>query len=52
MAKSPSEDHAAVSVVVVAAVRVSATDVEDGNASPWHPEGKYASDVLFGVVSS
>lgn len=52
MAQFPSGDYAAVAVVVAAAVTARATDVEDGNAPPWRPEDKYASDVLFGVASS
>ena len=37
VSKFPSEDHAAVSAAE-AAVLASATEVEDTNAPPWHPD--------------
>ena len=48
----PSEEHAAVSVVVAAAVLARATEAEDGNAPPWLPDDEYTSEVLFDVISS
>ena len=30
----------------------SATEAEDGNAPPWHPDDKYTSEVLFDVINS
>ena len=35
-----------------AAVLASATEAEDGNAPPWHPDDKYTSEVLFDVINS
>ena len=52
MAKFPSEDHAAVSEAVAAAVLPSATEGEDGNAPPWCPDDEYTSEALFDVTSS
>ena len=52
VAKFPSEDHAAVSEAVAAAVLPSATEGEDGNAPPWCPDDEYTSEVLFDVMSS
>ena len=52
MSEFPSEDHAAVSAVVAAAMLASATKMEDGNAPPWRPDDEYASEVLFDVISS
>ena len=51
-AKFPSEDHAAVSTAVAAAVLASATKVEDGNASPRRPDYEHTSEVLFDTISS
>ena len=52
MVKFPSEDHTAVSAAVAAAVLVSATEAEDGNAPLWRPDDEYTSEVLFDVISS
>ena len=42
----PSEDHTAVAAAVAATALASATEVEDGSAPPWRPEGNHASQVL------
>ena len=52
MAVFPSEEHAAVSVVVAAAVLARATEAEVGNGPPWLPDDEYTSEVLFDVISS
>ena len=49
--KFPPENHAAVSAAATAAL-ASVTEVEDGNAPPWRPDGEYASEVLFDVINS
>lgn len=51
-ANFPSEDHTAVVATPVNAVVKSATEIEDENALPWHPDDEYASKVLFDVISS
>ena len=53
VAKLSSEDQAAVSTAATAAaVLASATNVDEGNALPWHPDDEYAAEVLFDVISS
>ena len=52
VAKAPSQGHAAVSATAAAAVLVSATEAEDGNASPWRPDNEHTFKVLFDVISS
>ena len=51
VAKFPSEDQAAVSVAADAAL-ANATEGEDGNSPPWHPNDECFSVVIFDVISS
>ena len=53
MAKSPPEDHIAVSVAPAIAVLASATEIEDANkCSKWRPGDECAFEALFHVISS
>lgn len=52
MAKLTLEGHTAVSVVAVAAVLAGATEVAHSYAPPWCPDDKYASQLLFDVITS
>lgn len=55
VAKFAPEDHATVSAAAAAAAAAllaSATEVEDGNDPPWHPDSEYAFEVLFDAISS
>lgn len=46
------EDYAVVPAAATVSNLASATDVDDENVLPWHPDDEYASGVLFGVISS
>lgn len=52
MAKIPALDHTTVSAAAAALVLANATEVKDGNAPPWRPDGEYAPRVVVDIIRS